>query len=348
MAVSMDNIQSRKWMITINNPLEHGFDHSTIIDRLRTIRGKSLYWCLCDEEGDECETLHTHIFLYRSSAFTASQIDNLFPKFHRDKAYGTPQEIRAYVRKEGDKFQKDETGAYDYTDENGRRHHGINFINTFEEFGEFPQEHQGKSSASELIVALVREGASNREIIDTVNSAYKDIEKIERVRSMYRDHEFKCKWRDLKVTYIFGKTGSGKTRSVMETYGYENVYRVTDYKHPFDSYDGQDVVIFEEFRGGLKHGDMLNYLDGYPLLLPCRYFNRQACFTKVFIITNIPPDEQYSNVDRESRDAFFRRIHRVEHRQENGHIAVYKSVYDYIHRYNWADAISPDEQTTML
>ena len=46
---------------------------------------------------------------------------------------------------------------------------------------------------------------------------------------------------------------------------------------------------------------MLNHLDGYPLLLPCRYFNRQACFTKVFIITNIPPDAQYSNVDAESQ-----------------------------------------------
>ena len=113
------------------------------------------------------------------------------------------------------------------------------------------------------------------------------------------------------MTYIFGKTGSGKTRSVMEKFGYENCYRVTDYKHPFDTYDGQDDIIFEEFRGGLKHGDMLNYLDGYPLLLPCRYFNRQACYTKVFLITNIPPDEQYVNVDRESREAFFRHIHTV-------------------------------------
>ena len=53
----------------------------------------------------------------------------------------------------------------------------------------------------------------------------------------------------------------------------------------FDTYDGQDVLIFEEFRGGLKHGDMLNYLDGYPLLLPCRYFNRQGCYRKVFFMT---------------------------------------------------------------
>ena len=79
---------------------------------------------------------------------------------------------------------------------------------------------------------------------------------------MYRDAQFKNCWRELEVSYIFGRTGSGKTRGVMDAYGYENCYRVTDYKHPFDTYDGQDVLIFEEFRGSLKHGDMLNYLDG--------------------------------------------------------------------------------------
>lgn len=71
----------------------------------------------------------------------------------------------------------------------------------------------------------------------------------------------------------------GKTRSFMDRYGYANYYRVTDYRHPFGTYDGQDVLIFEEFRGSLKHSDMLNYLDGYPLLLPCRCFNRQALDT---------------------------------------------------------------------
>lgn len=105
---------------------------------------------------------------------------------------------------------------------------------------------------------------------------------------------------------------------------------MTDYKHPFDTYDGQDVIIFEEFRGGLKHGDMLNYLDGYPLLLPCRYFNRQACYTKVFIITNIPPDEQYLNVDGESRQAFYRRIHKVLRYGDCGRIYEYTGVDAYL------------------
>lgn len=338
MAVSADLVQSRKWMITINNPLDHGFDHEAIKAVMSKVRGQSLYWCMCDEEGDECETLHTHIFLYRSSPFSAKTLSNMFPDMHRDICYGTPEEIRDYVLKNGDRFGKQENGHYDYTDAKGNRHVGINFSDTFEEFGDCPEEHQGKSSASEIVLELIRNGATNREIIDAVPSSYKDIEKIERTRSMYRDADFASCWRDLEVTYIFGSTGAGKTRSVMDKYGYLNCYRVTDYRHPFDTYDGQDVIIFEEFRGGLKHGDMLNYLDGYPLLLPCRYFNRQACYTKVFIITNIAPDMQYINIDKESRNAFFRRITKVQEFHSGG-VSEWPSVDAYINRHSWANEI---------
>lgn len=94
--VPKDVAQSRKWMVTINNPEEHGFTHEKIIDIMSNVRGASLYWCMYDEEGDECETRHTHTFIYRNSAFTYLQIDALFPKIHRDNCYGSCPENRAY------------------------------------------------------------------------------------------------------------------------------------------------------------------------------------------------------------------------------------------------------------
>ncbi len=327
---SLDKKQSRKWLVTINNPAEHGFTHERIREIMSGVRGDSLYWCLCDEEGDECETLHTHVFIYRASPFTAKQIDNLFPKMHRDTCYGTAQDSRAYVLKDGDKFNKQHDGSYSYTDGKGKLHQGVNFSDTFEEFGICPEEHQGKSREAELIISMVKDGASNREIVNACASAYEKIEKIERTRSMYRDAQFADCWRDLEVTYIYGKTGLGKTRSVMDKYGYRNCNRVTDYKHPFDTYDGQDVIIFEEFRSSLKAADMLNYLDGYPLQLPCRYFNRQACYTKVFIITNIPLCWQFENTPRATKDAFYRRIHKVVVYHDLGQVETYNCVDDYL------------------
>ena len=324
----------RKWKLTFNNPADSGYTHERIIELLEVF-SSVLYYCLCDEVGSE-GTYHTHLFVAFLSVRHHSTIDKAFHGAHQEIARGTSAENRAYVLKDGEKYNKQPDGSYDYVDGSGKRHTGVNYSDPFLEWGELPREHQGKSKDADIIVDLIKAGASNEEIVDTVHSAYKDLEKVERVRSMYRDSLFKTTWRTLEVTYIFGKTGSGKTRSVMEKYGYENCYRVTDYKHPFDTYDGQDVIIFEEFRGGLKHGDMLNYLDGYPLLLPCRYFNRQACFTKVFLITNIPPEEQYLNVDRESREAFFRRIHVVSEFTADGR-KDYPGVKAYLERFRWVE-----------
>ena len=263
-------------------------------------------------------------------------IANAFPGAHRENVKGTSQQNRDYVLKDGDKYNKQPDGSYDYVDSSGKRHHGVNHSDTFLEWGEMPREHQGKCKDVERILALLKDGADNLEIVNEVPSAMLNIDKVERTRSMLRDREFSSIWRDLTVTYIFGQTGAGKTRSVMDTYGYTNCYRVTDYRHPFDTYDGQDVLIFEEFRSSLKLADMLNYLDGYPLLLPCRYFNRQACFTRVFFTTNIPPDEQYMAADKLSRQAFWRRIHKVVEYSGPDETAEYPSVETYIHRHDWA------------
>lgn len=139
-----------------------------------------------------------------------------------------------------------------------------------------------------------------------------NLEKIDKARQTILEAKYRKSFRELQVTYIHGETGTGKTRGVMEEYGYENVFRVTDYEHPFDNYMQQPVIVFEEFRSSLKCQDMLNYLDGYPLELPCRYQNKRACYTKVFIISNIPIWEQYPTIQRdfpETWRAFMRRIH---------------------------------------
>lgn len=311
---------SRKWQLTFNNPAEHGWTHDHIREVLRTFK-TMCYWCMADEIGAEEQTPHTHLFINLSpSNCRFSTLKSKFPGAHIEKVLGTSRENRDYILKEG-KWKDSEKGT-------------TSIPGTFEEFGECPEEHQGKSHESDRILELLKDGANNLEIIEAVPSAMKIIDKVERTRSILRDAQYASQWRDLEVTYIFGKTGAGKTRFVMDKYGYSNCYRVTDYKHPFDTYDGQDVIIFEEFRGGLKHGDMLNYLDGYPLLLPCRYFNRQACYTKVYIITNVAPDLQYLNIDMESREAFWRRIHTVMEYTDNK-IIKWPGVDAYIRRYDW-------------
>ena len=140
------------------------------------------------------------------------------------------------------------------------------------------------------------------------------LDRIDQTRQAYLEEQNKNEFRKIDVTYLYGETGVGKTRGVMEKYGYANVYRVTNYQHPFDGYRGQDVLLFEEFRSNLPIGDMLVYLDGYPTQLPCRYADKSACFTKVYIISNIALERQYPTIQLEQCQtwrAFCRRITRV-------------------------------------
>lgn len=316
-----DGTQNRKWQLTINNPVDKGLGHEEIREILTKWKGLK-YWCMCDEVGLE-GTYHTHIYILGKSPIPFIGVKRKFPPAHIEYGNGTNQENSDYIRKEG-KWK-------------GSTKEGTNLPETFEESGDMPEEQQGKRRDLIELYDMVKSGMSNYEILEQNPEVMLHIDKVERVRYVVKQEEYKNKFRELEVVYCFGKAGCGKTRSIMETYGYENVSRITDYKHPFDNYKGQDVVIFEEFRSSLKIQDMLNYLDGYPLDLPCRYNNKIACFTKVFIISNISLNEQYPDVQRnyeETWKAFLRRISKVRVYNSKGYremtVSEYKRGWHYV------------------
>ena len=290
---------SRKFLLTINNPINHGYDHERIKVILSEFPG-ILYWCMCDEVGEQ-GTPHTHVYAVFKNSVMFETMLKQFYGVHIDKAIGSNRENRDYVRKEG-KYLNDPK-------------HDTNLPETFEEWGTLPHDRSKQETQAEQIMQMVRDGKSNAEILDECPTAYSKLNYIEQARQTLLAERYKNEFRKMEVTYIWGETGVGKTRTVMETYGYPNVYRVTDYAHPFDSYKGQDVVVFEEFRSSLPIADMLIYLDGYPTELPCRYANKTACFTKVFLISNIALDKQFPNVQTENPEtwaAYRRRIHHVQ------------------------------------
>ncbi len=62
----MADTQSRKWQITINNPIEKGFSHDKIKEVLEEFK-TLIYWCMSDEIGEN-GTFHTHIYIHSKSA----------------------------------------------------------------------------------------------------------------------------------------------------------------------------------------------------------------------------------------------------------------------------------------
>lgn len=294
-----DKKQSRKWLVTINNPTEKGYTHEKLVEIMQQFKSVT-YYCMSDEIGLETKTYHTHLFMYSPSGVRFSTVQNRLPQCHIDYCNGTAQQNHDYVFKDG---------KYAGSAKEDTRVEGTQY-----EWGNIPVERQGRRNDIVDLYDMIANGMSDFQILDTSPDYMLNLNQIRQTRQVIKSEKFKNTFRQLTTTYIWGSTGGGKTRYVMEKYGYENVYRVTNYKHPFDDYRGQDVVLFDEFRSSLPLADMLKYLDGYPVVLPCRFADTQACFTKVYFTTNIPLDKQYVNIQRdeiESYKAFLRRIHKV-------------------------------------
>jgi len=317
--MNTDESKARKYQLTVNNPSDHGLDHDTLKRVIAQFKGLQ-YWCLADEIGLETQTPHTHLYLHFRSPVRFARIKKLLPAAHIEQALGTAEENKAYVGKTG-KWADDPKAD---TSVGG----------TFEEGGELPQEAgQGSRSDIAAIYELIADGKSNAEIMAETPDFAGKVNLMDKIRLDILEERYKDCFRQLSVTYIWGPTGTGKTRFVMETHGYRDVYRVTDYTHPFDRYASEPVLCLDEFRSSLPIGDMLQYLDGYPIALPARYANRVACYETVYLISNIPLTAQYRNVqdyEQETWRAFIRRIGSVIEYTASGDRIDHGSALTYI------------------
>ncbi|MBD5524017.1 MAG: replication protein [Lachnospiraceae bacterium] len=312
-----DKTRSRKWLLTINNPKEHGYDHDYIKSALSTFKAVK-YWCMCDEIGGKNNVYHTHLFIMGNNGILFSTVKKKFPKAHIDYCHGLAQENRDYILKEG-KYK-------------GTKKEETNIKETFEEMGDCPVEKPGQRNDLIDLYDMIKSGMDDYDILESDPTYMMQLDKIERCRQIVKEKEFRNTFRHLEVEYWSGVTDMKKTRTVMDHYGYENVYRVTNYKYPFDGYRGQDVIVFEEFRSSISITEMLTLLDGYPLDLPCRYNNKVACYTKVYIHSNTDLADQYKEEQEHSREtwnAFLRRISAVKIFDKNG-IKDYKSPEEYL------------------
>lgn len=331
--------QSRKWMITINNPVEKGFDHERIKTELQGIKSL-VYWCMCDEIGGKTSTHHTHIVLFRSGALRFSTLQKIFPPGSQiDNLKGTVQQARDYVRKEG-KYkdtEKEETNLKD----------------TFEEYGECPEEHQGQRTDLHVLYEMIKDGNSNYEILEH-NPAYMNkLDTIDKVREMLRYEEFSHTRRlDLHVEYWFGAPGQGKTRGVLDRYGDGNVYVISDYRNPWDGYRGQDVVLFDDFDSSMYSiNELLRWLDVYPIELRCRYNNKVACYTKVFFTSNTAFDMQYRYIQKEQPmtwEAYCRRFHCIKEFTKDGKLLQYQSIDEYLNAWRRQPKECPKDEFVQL
>ena len=308
------------YQLTINEPEKKGWTHEQILTVMRENFKTLTYICMADEQGS---CYHTHIFVVFASRVRFSMVKRYFEEAHIEKCKGSVSDNVNYVKK---------TGRWE-TDESKQEK---KIEGTFEEFGTQPPDTKGRRRDLTELYQMVMENMSSMEIVAQNQDYLLILDKIERVRTMILTEKYKDTVRlDLKVIYVSGATGTGKTRGILEKHGYSNVYRVTDYIHPFDSYNCQPVIAFEEFRSSMRISEMLLYCDIYPIELPARYSNKYACYNTIYLVSNWCLEKQYAEVqrdDKESWEAFLRRIHKVVIYLKDGSIKEYDSVEAYFNR----------------
>lgn len=170
---------------------------------------------------------------------------------------------------------------------------------------------KGHRSDLDTVAMKLQLGATLKDIADEMPTTFiKNHAGIEKWIALHpRDPPLE---RQVQVTYLWGPTATGKTHRVITTYS-GNLFQV-EWPGPmarggFDDYKEEDVILFDEFNDNQWTIVQMNkFLDKWPCPLPCRYRNKKAFWTKVFICSNVDPEFLYFNEQPLIRAAFKRRL----------------------------------------
>jgi len=127
----------------------------------------------------------------------------------------------------------------------------------------------------------------------------RDVEAIA-LRRRYRTEMTEGVW-------IHGTTGVGKSHECYKGFSPKTHYVKNLNEDWWDGYKGQEVVIFNEFRGQVKFGELLDLMDKWPKSVKWRGREPIPFLAKKIIITSSKhPSELYSH-DEDSLNQLYRR-----------------------------------------
>lgn len=284
-------VRSRAWMMTLFSNDDKSWDESSIDE---VMKSHNWSWCGQMEEGHETHHRHFQLYVEAENAIVGSSLSNAFNNAHVEPRRGTRVEAFAYCTKQDTRVD----GPY---------FHGIDAASV-------AAGGQGKRNDLVAVRDLVADGATYRELLLNGDGTVLRVlaSHGQYVRDLISAHqcELGSKERDVRVSYVHGAPGVGKTSLVLSLF--PDAYRVKSYEHShsFDSYEGQSTLILDEFTGQIEFHELMNMLDRYPYECEARYYNRWALWSRVIIISNLPPthDALYPDVSSLKWPGFTRRI----------------------------------------
>jgi len=232
--------RSRRICFTLNN-----WTDSELI-AAKSFAESKCTWAVIGKETGESGTPHLQGAMVFKNPIAFSTIKAGLPRAHIEVMHGTAEDNLAYCSKEDTSYWV---------------------------FGTMPQ--QGKRKDLDDVAELIQNGATLEDIATTHPTA---IIKFSRGLSVLRSI---CSGKrdptnPPAVYWLFGATGTGKTRAAYEwaysKYGDADTLLLPDSTLKwFDTYDGQQCVIIDDFRAkGVTFSFLLRILDRYPVCVPIK------------------------------------------------------------------------------
>lgn len=244
------------------------------------LQGIDCRYHIYGREVGESGTPHLQGFIYFANGKSFTAVKALLGgRVHLEQMRGTPTEASEYCGKDGDTWST----------------------------GELPS--QGRRSDLSSIQQEIDSGKSD---VDLANEHFAAWCQYGRRFSEYRRlKRTQPRSSPPTVYYIWGPTGTGKTRRVFDENEDVFVYPGGGW---FDGFEGQETALFDDLRSddGINFALLLRLLDRYPMKVPVKGGFVEWCPKKIYITSNIAPERLY----RDNEAPLMRRITEVIHLTE--------------------------------
>lgn len=124
-----------------------------------------------------------------------------------------------------------------------------------------------------------------------------------------------------EIIVLIGEPGCGKTRHIYDTEKLEDIYKLevgdgSSGSLFWNGYDGEPVILIDDFHNNIKLDYMLRLLDRYPMQLNTKGGYTWKCAKKIYITSNIDINNWYPNCPDIHKRALRRRITEIKYLQQ--------------------------------
>jgi len=270
----------RRFVFTLNNWTQEEYNHLVS----PAVTAKVRWMIVAKETGAECGTPHLQgaVVLLTQMAFSTVKTLLGSPRFRLENMNGTPDQSLVYCTKQD---------PHPFT------------------YGQMPA--QGKRNDLKDVCQLVLNGTTMRDLAANQDIGAVAIVKYHKGLTILRSLTVPPRSEPPAVYWIWGETGTGKTRSCFEFAEHMGEVWISGggFKW-FDGYDGQRSVLFDDFRSkGVSFNFLLRLIDRYPMRV--EFKGGFVEWTPQFIFFTAPkhPDSMFaSRLEHQPED--IRQLHR--------------------------------------